>query len=829
MERILSVPVGSVRCGRRIRRVMMIVALATAGNNDASAQRLSGVIVEQDARTPAQYVVVQAKDSTGRVVARTISSVAGAFRMELPLAGRYVISALRIGNLPTESQELRLDLNDERSMRLALESRPVVLPAVRVRARSRCSLDDARGPEFLIAWEQARAALFGVAASQPDPSLLLEAFTYTTEEGWPAGVARSIVDAPRTGRGDSFRSRSASELVRDGFVRTIGDSTEYSAPDAQVLLDEQFASGHCFWLEPGSSANPEWVGLGIGPSEAPMGRVDLSGILWLLRDGRLVRFDYQYVGLPAGLRESNAGGSVEFLELPTHQWIVWRWKLRFPRAALEWRTEGVGSHARTERKVRIESVVERGGVVTTAKWAGGRSFTIGARDLDLTVKNQDGSSQSLIGTSVESEADGRSWTLRSATEIRISPATPGMQRFQVTTPLMREAGVPAQRVTVPVLPDSGMLKGDLVVPSVDDVIRRLCGESPERLRTSAVVGWLARDRIAKSGGEAFLTRASRFDSSSAFTGSGQRVVIDSSGRWVACGLPRKETFVLWFEHDGARQILGRFRFPDGVDLVFVGAPERVVLLGQQPPDAARDAARAAILTIRVIDASDSSAVLDARVIVDDSLRLAASADSAYRSFGVENGMHRVSVRRMGHTPIDFEIMVVSGIARTALVKMERLPLLLADVLVAGRRVRADPRFQDVIRRAASGDGTLFTRDDLRDALDVHSVLTQVPGVHVTDQGVLFQRCQGGLPSPLKQAGGPPQGAEPISSADNSGKVQVYIDGTRVTMSGMSVNEALRLVHSRDIEYIEVYRGVARIPGEFLNDACAVIAIWTRRY
>ena len=45
----------------------------------------------------------------------------------------------------------------------------------------------------------------------------------------------------------------------------------------------------------------------------------------------------------------------------------------------------------------------------------------------------------------------------------------------------------------------------------------------------------------------------------------------------------------------------------------------------------------------------------------------------------------------------------------------------------------------------------------------------------------------------------------------------------------SVAEALHLVTPRDIEAIEVYTGVARIPAEFLEDACAVIAIWTKSH
>ena len=66
-------------------------------------------------------------------------------------------------------------------------------------------------------------------------------------------------------------------------------------------------------------------------------------------------------------------------------------------------------------------------------------------------------------------------------------------------------------------------------------------------------------------------------------------------------------------------------------------------------------------------------------------------------------------------------------------------------------------------------------------------------------------------------------------------MQVYIDGVRVTNYGGNdsltlvnqLSDVLRLVHVRDIEAMEVYTGISRIPPEFSSDACAVVAIWTR--
>jgi hypothetical protein len=41
--------------------------------------------------------------------------------------------------------------------------------------------------------------------------------------------------------------------------------------------------------------------------------------------------------------------------------------------------------------------------------------------------------------------------------------------------------------------------------------------------------------------------------------------------------------------------------------------------------------------------------------------------------------------------------------------------------------------------------------------------------------------------------------------------------------------ALRSVVPTSMQVIEVYTGVGQIPAEFLADACAVFAIWTKSY
>jgi hypothetical protein len=62
-------------------------------------------------------------------------------------------------------------------------------------------------------------------------------------------------------------------------------------------------------------------------------------------------------------------------------------------------------------------------------------------------------------------------------------------------------------------------------------------------------------------------------------------------------------------------------------------------------------------------------------------------------------------------------------------------------------------------------------------------------------------------------------------------VQIFLDGMLITR-GSPGGEVLidDIVNPLDVEAIEVFRGLASVPPEFLTpDArCGVVAIWTRR-
>lgn len=236
--------------------------------------------------------------------------------------------------------------------------------------------------------------------------------------------------------------------------------------------------------------------------------------------------------------------------------------------------------------------------------------------------------------------------------------------------------------------------------------------------------------------------------------------------------------------------------------------------------------------------------VQAAIVTLDSSQVQVASDSAgaFTLRDVAVGRHTLTARRLGFAMATVAASVRAGESTTVVLRLEPAPQVLPEVEVRGRKVIDLPRYTAAVERASRNNGAVFTADDIarENPLETRSLLERLPGVHVNDRGIMFARCQdsGMLPSP--NAGGgrgvsgsfqPPYGP--------SARVQVYVDGKRMTRNVATngnpvydvddANGILKSINPRSIAVMEVYTGVARIPGEFLEDACAVIAIWTKAY
>jgi len=257
---------------------------------------------------------------------------------------------------------------------------------------------------------------------------------------------------------------------------------------------------------------------------------------------------------------------------------------------------------------------------------------------------------------------------------------------------------------------------------------------------------------------------------------------------------------------------------------------------------------AALPALAMAQREEARAAIDGRVVGPDSVPLAGvdvvivgsrfhaltDRDGRFRLNAIHPGRYELLFRRLGYEQRTRFVTLRPGEVNDMRVEMRRLPEHLEAVTIAGKRHDVLPRYQGLYRRAAVGFGTYIFGDDFarRMPLDVFTMLEGIPGVTVRSQDrntpLEIARCReiGRMPSPAGIGSVPVSTARTIGTAQNATKIQVYIDGQLATSVG-SIFDALTSVHPNSVYAIEVYRGVAQIPAEFLADACAVIAIWTR--
>ena len=220
---------------------------------------------------------------------------------------------------------------------------------------------------------------------------------------------------------------------------------------------------------------------------------------------------------------------------------------------------------------------------------------------------------------------------------------------------------------------------------------------------------------------------------------------------------------------------------------------------------------------RVLQVGDTIGLPGALVeVVGQGIRSTANREGRYRLVGLLPGPQVFQVRLMGYLKKTLQVDLQEGRLDQLDISLDRFPNALTEVRIEGQLRRVPPRYEDVYRRMKVANGKFFTREDIDrfNPLDVQSLLMQAPTVRVNRNGIHFARCK-------------PPG------------VQIWIDGFRTTgrlkffgedeVIAAEQREVLRQVIPSQIQAIEIYSGVARIPGEFLDNACAVIAIWTKSY
>lgn len=311
------------------RASLRIVSLLFLITSLAQAQEVRGTVRDSASRQPIAGAVLLLMDSARSVIGRNISNERGEYRIALS-GGVRRMRLLRIG---FRQREVAIPpaVSGVSQLDVQMVAIPMLLEPVRVQVNAACPRRDDDAAAFALL-EQARSgALATLVGHEAKPAALVR---YTFERSM-LGVS----DRPRamTVRKDSVSRtitsfsavHSAADFIRRGFMDDAADGQTFFAPDAEVLLDDGFASGYCFRVMPPDRGRPNQVGLGFQAANRKRGRVEVDGALWIDTAARALHdMEFRYLGLDSRIERYRPGGTISFREMPNGVVLIDRWMLR---------------------------------------------------------------------------------------------------------------------------------------------------------------------------------------------------------------------------------------------------------------------------------------------------------------------------------------------------------------------------------------------------------------------------------------------------------------------------------------------------------------------
>ena len=307
------------------------LTLVFSGAPEATAQAVSGRLLDAASGQPVTGALVILLDAAGSEVTTTVTSARGTYHLQAPGAGQYRLRVERIGFETTTTATVALLADETTSLELTASSSAVVLPALAVEGEAECRVRPEEGEATYVLWEEARKALRVTERTATDyrfDGVTYERHVNLWGEALEQGEVRFISVAGR----HPFRSVPLDELEEKGYARAAPEGTYFYGPDAEVLLSDQFLDSHCFRYR--SMGEDPVVGLVFEPVRDRGKRVDVEGVLWLDRESaqlRSLEFRYTNVEPPSTLGTGPGPyGQMAFGQLPEGGWIVTDWWIRTP-------------------------------------------------------------------------------------------------------------------------------------------------------------------------------------------------------------------------------------------------------------------------------------------------------------------------------------------------------------------------------------------------------------------------------------------------------------------------------------------------------------------
>lgn len=523
-----------------------------------AAQTIRGTVAGTDG-VPIAGAIVVLLDVAGGTRATVLGDDKGTFRLQAPGPGRYRLRVDRVAFASVESAPFDAAVGETIERKLTLREATRRIADVVVASKARCVLRPDSASALLDVWEEARKALTTISLTEQarryPMTLAMTERIYEKD----AVTLRDQKASTRAGVSNRpFVAPPAAKLQQVGYVEREGPYWTFYAPDAQVILSDEFLGTHCFRLrEPEKKEDqPGRIGLAFAPVEKSK-LTDIEGTLWLDRaSGELALLEYKYTRMPGKMDHASTGGRLEFARLPTGSWIVRRWAIRMPVVGTEARTAATVNSNISDRNQRFDEqlvtvlagIKEDGGEVLSVELAPGVVWSSDAARLSGTILDSTRgvplaeAAVYLVGTAyyAVSRADG---------SFAFSDLPSGTYEVGFRHPRLDTLALVAPRTKV-TLARGAASTAALAIPSVATQLIAACGDTIPAARRTVIRGQVR----AKAGGTPVpavkLSVAGLQQREGIVTSAAGEGTTDAQGRFTLCGLPPNAPVTLRFSAEG---------------------------------------------------------------------------------------------------------------------------------------------------------------------------------------------------------------------------------------------------------------------------------------
>jgi hypothetical protein len=526
------------------RSVVRLLALTTVLAQTLEGQVVRGVAHDADTDRLIESGVVTLLDAHGAGIRAVLTDSLGRFAILAPAAGTYRLRFERLGYKPVTTDRFSLKAGETASRTLEPAAVTLSLQEIVVTDRPRCRVVSEADTVTVRVWTAVRSVLASAAAAEAGlfPHVTIERYERDYDF-----MNRLVNESRWTTSGASkspFVAMAASELEKHGFVKRVGDSVEFYAPDARTLIAEEFLRTHCFRVRDERREQGR-VGLEIEPLPN-RSLPDIKGTLWVdAMSGELRRLEFVYVNLPRTVPREGSEGWVEFLRTPRGAWLVDKWAMRLPLVGERRGPQPYGAASPVtgdiaQRETGLLGVQEEGGRIVSLEAEGATRRSAPVRRIALrgVVRSQGGdpvpgARAFLSGTSHSSVTDREG-------SFTMLDVTPGSYRLSFTHPRFDTLGIVGPVIDVDTRSASDLV---LMMLADEEIATAACAgvESPANHGPSLLYGF-----VRDGPGPAVLSGATvsvewrnlrKQVTGVAVAEQSLATESDADGRYLFCGVP----------------------------------------------------------------------------------------------------------------------------------------------------------------------------------------------------------------------------------------------------------------------------------------------------